>query len=84
MTRKMLKEERALRKFYSVAYPSEAAEIKRDFKKMLSALVAACYEDAAKIVESKDIETDASGKWEKAHGGKDAMKKLADAIRGKK
>ena len=48
----MLKEEKELRKFYSVAYPSEAAEIKRDFKQMLTALIRAVREDCAEVAEA--------------------------------
>jgi len=63
--RKMLKEEKELLKFYSVAYPSEDAEVKRDFKKMLTALVRACYEDAAKVAyEEALMHKSGNAKWD--------------------
>ena len=66
----MLKEEKELRKFYSVAYPSEAAEIKRDFKQMLTALIRAVREDERGIVERECA--------------KEIAKGMAAAIRGRK
>ena len=75
----MLKEEKGLRKFYSVAYPSEAAEIKRDFKQMLTALIRAVREDCAKVAE----ETSEKENLRRAGFGC-SIEKIAAAIRGRK
>ena len=84
---KMLKEEETLRNEirWQAGSPCNGLSVDEwnKYSRLISALVKAVREDDAKMVESKIIQTDASGKWKDARGGKEAMMKLAAALRGK-
>ena len=48
----MIREERELRKFTSMMFALESDEVRDDCNRLITALVRACYEDAAKVADS--------------------------------